>query len=81
MSEEKKKEKEEDPRLEYMKNIILKSHKLKLDRWQKLLGNDDYRVWFLYFCFYKSINTIFLLIEHNQYMAQYTIGHTINNCK
>lgn len=69
MSEEKKKEKEEDPRLEYIKNIILKSHKLKLDRWQKLLGNDEYRVRFLYFCFQKSINNFFFCIEHNQYMA------------
>lgn len=44
MSEEKKKEKEDDPRLEIVRSFILKSHRLKLERWQKLVGNDEYRV-------------------------------------
>lgn len=45
MSEEKKKEKEDDPRLEIVRSFVLKSHRLKLERWQKLMGNDEYRVY------------------------------------
>lgn len=44
MAEEKKKEKEEDPRLDYVRTYILKSHRLKLERWQKMMGNEDYKV-------------------------------------
>ena len=45
MTEEGKgKEKEEDPRLDFVRNYVLKSHRLKLDRWQKMMGNDEYRV-------------------------------------
>lgn len=51
MSEEKKKEKEDDPRLEIVRSFVLKSHRLKLERWQKLMGNDEYRVVFYSFFF------------------------------
>lgn len=44
MTDEKGKEKEEDPRLDYIRNYVLKSHRLKLERWQKMMGNDEYRV-------------------------------------
>lgn len=43
MADEKKKEKEEDPRLETVRSYVLKTHRLKLERWQKLMGNEEYK--------------------------------------
>lgn len=33
----------DDPRLEYLSEIILKTFKLKPDKWAKLLGNDEHK--------------------------------------
>lgn len=44
MTDEKKKETEEDPRLEYLRTYLLKCHRLKMERWQKMMGNEDYKV-------------------------------------
>lgn len=33
----------DDPRLEYLSEIILKTFKLKPDKWNKLLGNDEHK--------------------------------------
>lgn len=40
MADDKKKE-EVDPRLEFMSSCVLKTYRMKQDRWQKLMTSDD----------------------------------------
>lgn len=44
--EEKKKEKEEgeDERLEYILNYLIKSMRMKMDKWAKMISTEEYKV-------------------------------------
>lgn len=52
MAEKKKDKGEEDPRLEFIISYLLKSLRLKSDKWQKLMGTEDNRVSIF---FYKTL--------------------------
>lgn len=49
MAEKKKDKGEEDPRLEFIISYLLKSLRLKSDKWQKLMGTEDNRVSIFFF--------------------------------
>lgn len=53
MAEKKKDKGEEDPRLEFITSYLLKSLRLKSDKWQKLMGTEDNKVSIFYF--YKTL--------------------------
>lgn len=40
----KKGQDDEDPRLEFFLNYLVKSIKLKQDKWNKMMATDEYRV-------------------------------------
>lgn len=47
MSDEKKKDDKddsEDARLEFLLNYLTKSYKMKQEKWNKMMGTDEYRV-------------------------------------
>jgi len=47
MSDDKKKDDKddaEDARLEFLLNYLTKSYKMKQEKWNKMMGTDEYRV-------------------------------------
>lgn len=58
MSEENKKEKlpePEDVRIEFILNYVMKSMRIKIEKWSKLMSTNEYKV-ILFFHFYNNFN-------------------------
>lgn len=61
--EEKKKEEGEDERLEYILNYLVKSMRMKMDKWTKMISTDEYKVSSVFVHFFlgnSSISSFFL---------------------
>ena len=58
-----------DPRFEYLSEYILKSFKLKPDKWSKLVGNEEYRQIIIEF-FEKSDNPQLIITLNNAGLLQ-----------
>ena len=41
----KDKDKEEDPRLEFISSYVMKSLRIKMDKWHKMMGAEDSKVY------------------------------------
>ena len=69
-----------DPRFEYISEYVLKTFKLKPDKWSKLVGNEEYKQIVLDF-FEKTDNSqlVIVLSSSGQLIPDYTFPNTGKN--